>query len=73
MFAGLSGRGQALMEHQLRLIDQLGQGEHDAGRQASLITMNRLAARMRRYSQNLLVLAGQELPGGGTGRCRWRT
>ena len=25
--------------------------------------MNRLATRMRRYSQNLLVLAGQELPG----------
>ena len=63
MFAGLSGRGQALMEHQLRLIAELGQGEHDAGRQASLMTMNRLAARMHRYSQNLLVLAGQELPG----------
>ena len=62
MFAGLSGRGQALTEHQLRLIDELGQGEHDAGRRASLVTMNRLAARMRRSSQNLLVLAGQELP-----------
>jgi signal transduction histidine kinase len=63
MFAELSGRGQSLMEHQLRLIDELGQGEQDAGRRASLVTMNRLAARMRRHSQNLLVLAGQELPG----------
>jgi len=63
MLAELSGRGQSLMDHQLRLIDELGQDEHDAGRRASLVTMNRLAARMRRYSQNLLVLAGQELPG----------
>ena len=63
MFAELSGRGQSLMDHQLRLIDELGRDEHDAGRRASLVTMNRLAARMRRYSQNLLVLAGQELPG----------
>jgi len=63
MFTELSGRGQSLMEHQLRLIDELGQDELDAGRRASLATMNRLATRMRRYSQNLLVLAGQELPG----------
>ena len=63
MFSELSGRGQSLMEHQLRLIDELGQTEPDAGRRASLVTMNHLAARMRRYSQNLLVLAGQELPG----------
>ena len=63
MFTELSGRGQSLMEHQLRLIDELGQDELDAGRRASLVTMNRLATRMRRYSQNLLVLAGQELPG----------
>ena len=63
MFAELSGRGQSLMDQQLRLIDELGQDEHDAGRRASLVSMNRLAVRMRRYSQNLLVAAGQELPG----------
>jgi signal transduction histidine kinase len=63
MFTELAGRGQTLMEHQLRLIDELGQTELDAGRRASLITMNHLATRMRRYSQNLLVLAGHELPG----------
>ena len=32
MFTELSGRGQSLMEHQLRLIDELGQTEPDAGR-----------------------------------------
>src|SRR6185437_9789063 len=63
MFTELSGRGQTLMEHQLRLIDELGQTELDADRRASLVTMNHLATRMRRYSQNMLVLAGQELPG----------
>jgi signal transduction histidine kinase len=63
MFTELAGRGQTLMEHQLRLIDELGQTELDAGRRASLITMNHLATRMCRYSQNLLVLAGHELPG----------
>jgi len=63
MFTELSGRGQTLMEHQLRLIDELGQTELDAGRRANLVTMNHLATRMRRYSQNLLVLAGHELPG----------
>ena len=63
MFTELSGHGQTLMEHQLRLIDELGQTELDAGRRASLVTMNHLATRMRRYSQNLLVLAGHELPG----------
>jgi hypothetical protein len=63
MLADVSGRGQSLMERQLRLIDELGQGEHDAGRRASLLTMSRLAARMRRHAQNLLVLAGHELPG----------
>src|SRR5689334_5835258 len=63
MFTELSGRGQTLMEHQLRLIDELGQTELDADRRASLVTMNHLATRMRRYSQNLLVLAGHELPG----------
>ncbi|MGH3177188.1 MAG: ATP-binding protein [Streptosporangiaceae bacterium] len=63
MFTELSGRGQTLMEHQLRLIDELGQTELDAGRRASLVTMNHLATRMRRYSQNLLVLAGHDLPG----------
>ena len=62
LFAGLSARGQALMDRQIRLIDELEPGERDADRLASLLTASDLATRMRRYSQNLLVLAGRELP-----------
>ncbi len=63
MFAELSSRSQALAERQIRLIDELEQGEQDAGRLASLFTMDHIATRMRRHSQNLLILAGHELPG----------
>ena len=63
MFVELSSRSQALVERQIRLIDELEQGEQDSGRLASLFKMDHIATRMRRYSQNLLVLAGHELPG----------
>ena len=63
MFVDLSCRGQSLMERQIRLIDELEQGEQDTERLASLFKMDHIATRMRRYSQNLLVLAGRELPG----------
>jgi signal transduction histidine kinase len=60
MLLNLSHRSQSLAERQIRLIDNLGQGEQDAGRLASLSKMDRIAARMHRGSQNLLVLAGRE-------------
>jgi signal transduction histidine kinase len=63
MFVELSTRSQALVERQIRLIDELEQGEQDAERLASLFKMDHIATRMRRHSQNLLVLAGHELPG----------
>ncbi len=63
MFVELSSRSQTLVERQIRLIDELEQGEQDAGRLASLFQMDHIATRMRRHSQNLLVLAGHELPG----------
>jgi signal transduction histidine kinase len=63
LFAELSARGQALMDRQIRLIGDLEHGERDADRLASLVTASDLATRMRRCSQNLLVLAGRELPG----------
>ena len=63
MFVELSSRSQTLVERQIRLIDELEQGERDAGRLASLFKMDHIATRMRRHSQNLLVLAGHELPG----------
>ena len=63
MFVDLSCRSQSLVERQIRLIDELEQGEQNTERLASLFKMDHIAARMRRYSQNLLVLAGHELPG----------
>jgi signal transduction histidine kinase len=63
MFVDLGHRGQALVERQIRLIDDLGHGEQDGGRLASLLKMDHIAARMRRQAQNLLVLAGHEPPG----------
>lgn len=60
MFVNLSRRSQALVERQIRLIESLEHGEQDQQRLASLARLNRIAMRMHRNSQNLLVLAGQE-------------
>ena len=49
------------MERQIRLIDDLEQGEQDSERLANLFQMDHLATRMRRNSENLLVLAGHEV------------
>jgi signal transduction histidine kinase len=61
MFVNLSRRSQSLVERQIRVITRLEQGEQDSKRLASLFQMDHLATRMRRNSENLLVLAGQEL------------
>jgi signal transduction histidine kinase len=60
MFVNLSRRSQSLVERQIRLIDDLEQGEQDPERLSSLFQMDHLATRMRRNSENLLVLAGHE-------------
>ncbi len=60
MFVNLSRRSQSLVERQIRLIDDLEQGEQDPDRLASLFQMDHLATRMRRNSENLLVLAGHD-------------
>lgn len=60
MYVNLSRRSQALVERQLRIIESLEHGEQDQQRLASLAKLNRIATRMNRNSQNLLVLAGQE-------------
>jgi signal transduction histidine kinase len=60
MFVNLSRRSQSLVERQIRLIDELEQGEQDSDRLGSLFQMDHLATRMRRNSENLLVLAGHE-------------
>src|SRR6266568_5127675 len=63
MFVDLAHRSQAMVERQARLIDDLEYGERDSGRLASLLKMDHIATRMRRQAQNLLVLAGHDLPG----------
>jgi hypothetical protein len=61
MFVNLSRRSQTLVQRQIRVITRLEQGEQDSTRLASLFQMDHLATRMRRNSENLLVLAGHEL------------
>ncbi len=61
MFVNLSRRSQSLVERLIRQIDDLEQGEQDAERLANLFQMDHLATRMRRNSENLLVLAGHDL------------
>jgi signal transduction histidine kinase len=60
MFVNLSRRSQSLVERQIHLIDDLEQGEQDSDRLGSLFRLDHLATRMRRNSENLLVLAGHE-------------
>ena len=60
IFVNLSRRSQSLVERQLRLIENLEHGEQDAQRLTSLSKLNRIAMRMHRNSQNLLVLAGHQ-------------
>ncbi|MFC4592201.1 sensor histidine kinase [Sphaerisporangium corydalis] len=60
MFVNLSRRIQTLVERQISLIDGLERGEQDGGRLGDLFKLDHLATRMRRNSENLLVLAGHE-------------
>ncbi|MFD1935231.1 nitrate- and nitrite sensing domain-containing protein [Nonomuraea mangrovi] len=60
MFVNLSRRSQTLVERQLSLIEGLENGEENEQRLSDLFRLDHLATRMRRNSENLLVLAGQE-------------
>jgi signal transduction histidine kinase len=60
MFVNLSRRTQSLVQRQIGLIDDLEQGEQDSERLGNLFRLDHLATRMRRNSENLLVLAGHE-------------
>ncbi|WP_424529659.1 nitrate- and nitrite sensing domain-containing protein [Sphaerisporangium viridialbum] len=60
MFVNLSRRIQTLVERQISLIDGLERGEQDGARLGDLFKLDHLATRMRRNSENLLVLAGHE-------------
>jgi signal transduction histidine kinase len=60
IFVSLSRRTQGLVERQLKLIDRLESGEQDPQQLDNLFQLDHLATRMRRNSENLLVLAGAE-------------
>jgi signal transduction histidine kinase len=62
MFVNLSRRSQMLAERQLGIIDSLEQSEQDPERLSGLFRLDHLATRMRRNSENLLVLGGHEDP-----------
>jgi signal transduction histidine kinase len=60
MFVNLSRRSQSLIERLVRMIDSLEQNEGDPERLSNLFAMDHLVTRMRRNSENLLLLAGHE-------------
>jgi signal transduction histidine kinase len=60
MFVNLSRRSQTLIERLARQIDTLEQTEDDPDRLGSLFSMDHMVTRMRRNSENLLLLAGHE-------------
>jgi HAMP domain-containing protein len=62
MFVNLSRRSQSLIERLARMIDNLEQTEADPDRLGSLFSMDHLVTRMRRNSENQLLLAGHENP-----------
>jgi signal transduction histidine kinase len=61
MFETMSRRNRSLVDQQLSLIDRLERNEEDPERLDSLFRLDHLAARLRRNSANLLVLAGAQL------------
>ena len=60
MFVNLSQRSQDLVERQLSVLDRMEAGEQDPDTLAGLFELDHLATRMRRNSENLLVLSGHD-------------
>lgn len=58
MFETMARRSKSLIDRQLGMIEALEYDEKDPSRLDSLFRLDHLAARMRRNSDNLLVLAG---------------
>jgi signal transduction histidine kinase len=57
---GLARRGQALLDRQLQLIDELERDEPDPDRLQGFFRLDHLATRLRRNAETLLALAGPE-------------
>jgi signal transduction histidine kinase len=60
MFVSLSRRSQSLIERLGHMMQSAGQQEQDPVRRSEFSAMEHLVIRMRRNSENLLVLAGYE-------------
>jgi signal transduction histidine kinase len=60
MFVSLSRRSQSLIERLGQMMQSAGEREQDPGRRSEFSAMEHLVIRMRRNSENLLVLAGYE-------------
>lgn len=58
MFTTMSRRNRSLVDQQISLIDTLESDEQEPQRLDALFRLDHLAARLRRNSANLLVLAG---------------
>ncbi|MCC3772534.1 nitrate- and nitrite sensing domain-containing protein, partial [Streptomyces sp. UNOC14_S4] len=67
LFVGLSLRTLGLVERQLAVIEGMEAHETDPERLETLFTLDHLATRMRRNSENLLALAGAESAAGRPG------
>lgn len=59
-FVNLSLRALGLVERQLAVIEGLEEREQDPERLSTLFKLDHMATVMRRYSENMLVLAGAE-------------
>ncbi|MFE6777567.1 nitrate- and nitrite sensing domain-containing protein [Streptomyces sp. NPDC057702] len=59
-FVNLALRTLGLVERQLAVIETMEESEQDPERLDTLFTIDHLATGMRRYSENLLVIAGSE-------------
>ncbi|GEM_PF-549791 len=64
VFLNLARRTQALVHRQLKLLDTMERREANAEELADLFRVDHLATRMRRNSENLIVLSGA-VPGRG--------
>jgi HAMP domain-containing protein len=60
LYVNLARRNQALIDRQIRVIDDLEADETDADRLDAMFRVDHLATRMRRNAESLLVLAGAE-------------
>ena len=60
MFTNLARRSQTLIDRQLELIDDLERNETDPETLENLFKLDHLATRMRRNSEDLIVLSGSD-------------